>query len=170
MVGSQGKKTGLDSKYCEGDLIRATQRGDREAFATLYEYNVERVYHYLLRRLGQAADAEDLTTEVFIRAMEALPSFEDRGVPLVAWLFRIAHNTAVNHLKKQTRRQEVPLVEDSSNDANDPEEQALRRVAFDEATTAMNGLTALQQQVINSRFMKQLSVAETAQTMRRSQR
>ena len=92
--------------YNEERVIRAAQAGDREAFAWLYETYVDRVYHYLLRRMGQPADAEDVTAEVFIRAMKALKSFEFRGAPFIAWLFRIAHNTAINHLKKHSRRQE----------------------------------------------------------------
>ena len=98
----------LEADYNEEMVIRAAQAGDREAFASLYEAHVDRVYHYLLRRMGQPADAEDVTAEVFIRAMKALKSFEFRGAPFVAWLLRIAHNTAVNHMKKQSRRQEVP--------------------------------------------------------------
>ena len=163
-----GEEIGVNAEYSEQGLILAAQRGDREAFASLYESNVKRVYHYLLRRMGQASDAEDVTTEVFIKAMEALPTYEFKGVPFVAWLFRIAHNVAVNQMKKQTRRQEVPL-EEVSSDANDPAEQAIRQVTYQEVTGAMSGLTSLQKEVIDSRFVSQLSVAETAKKMKRSQ-
>lgn len=156
------------TQYSEEYLVRAAQQGNREAFAELYESNVERVYHYLVRRMGQAADAEDVTTEVFIRAMESLPTFEFKGIPFIAWLFRIAHNVAVNQMKKQSRRQEVPL-EDVSSGSNDPAEQALRRVTYGEVASAMGSLTSLQREIIDSRFIKQLSVSETAHKMKRSQ-
>ncbi len=137
----------MEADYNEERVIRAAQAGDREAFASLYEAHVDRVYHYLLRRMGQPADAEDVTAEVFIRAMKALKSFEFRGAPFVAWLLRIAHNTAVNHMKKQSRRQEIPLL-DNLPSANDPAELALNQVASEEVSRAMQGLTALQRQVI----------------------
>ena len=63
----------MQREYSEEDLIRAAQQGDRESFALLYEAHADRVYHYLLNRMGQPADAEDVTAEVFIRAMKALP-------------------------------------------------------------------------------------------------
>ncbi len=158
----------LEAEYNEERVIRAAQAGDREAFASLYEAHVDRVYHYLLRRMGQPADAEDVTAEVFIRAMKALKSFELRGAPFVAWLLRIAHNTAVNHMKKQSRRQEVPLL-DNLPDVNDPAELALNQVASEDVSRAMRGLTALQRQVITLRYMAQLSIAETAAKMERTE-
>ena len=93
----------MQREYTEEDLICAAQQGDRESFALLYETHADRVYRYLLNRLGQPADAEDVTAEVFIRAMKALPSFKITGVPIIAWLLRIAHNSAINYMKKQAR-------------------------------------------------------------------
>ncbi len=161
-------KQDLEAEYNEERVIRAAQAGNREAFASLYEAHVDRVYRYLLRRMGQPADAEDVTAEVFIRAMKALESFEIRGAPFVAWLLRIAHNTAVNHMKKHSRRQEVPLLDNLSN-TNDPAEMALDRVAAEEVSKALRGLTALQRQVITLRYMAQLSIAETAAKMERTE-
>jgi len=157
----------LATEHNEEELVRAAQSGDREAFASLYEANVDRVYHYLLHRMGQPADAEDVTAEVFIRAMEAIHSFQFRGPPFIAWLLSIAHNTAVNHMKKQSRRREVPLLETISS-ADDPAELAMQKVVSEEVSTAMKGLTALQREVITHRYVGQLSVAETAKKMNRS--
>ena len=151
----------------EEELVRAAQRGRRDAFAQLYETHVERVYRYLVARLGQPADAEDVTAEVFIRAMKALPSYKTKGTPLMAWLYRIAHNQAVNHLKKRSRRAETPLA-DILAASDDPEEEALRRVSFNEATRAMEGLTDLQRQVVSLRFAGELTLSETAKVMQRT--
>ena len=156
------------SGYDEEKLIRGAQRGDREAFARLYEVNVERIYHYLLGRMAQPADAEDVTAEVFIRAMEALPEYKIKGVPFIAWLFRIAHNQAVNYMKKQTRRREAPLV-DTVPAADDPAAAAVMQLAYNEVSGAMKGLTDLQRRVLSLRFAGQLSIVETANAMRRSQ-
>ncbi len=150
----------------EDGLVRAAQGGQREAFARLYETHVERVYRYLLARLGQHADAEDVTAEVFIRAMKALPSYKARGTPLIAWLYRIAHNEAVNCLKKRTRRGETTLEEVTAT-SDDPAEVALSGLSFREASLAMEGLTELQRQVLSLRFAGELSIAETAKIMKR---
>ena len=157
----------MQSEYHEENLIRAAQKGDRDAFARLYEVHVERVYRYLLRRLGEPADAEDVTTEVFVRAMRALPSYRAKGRPLIAWLFRIAHNQAVNYLKKRVRRREVPLLE-TAVVSDDPEEAALRQVMLSEVSQAMQGLTDLQREVLTLRFGADLSITEAAKAMNRS--
>lgn len=163
-------ETSLPPDGAEEDLVRRAQCGDRDAFALLYESHAAQVYQYLLHKMGQPADAEDVTAEVFIRAMEALPSFEVRGVPFIAWLMRIAHNVAINHLKKQSRRKEVVLFDSGVAASDDPAERAVQEATFQEVSTAMEGLTALQKQVLNLRFLRQLTTAETAYLMDRSER
>ena len=152
----------------EVELVGAAQRGDRDAFAILYEANVERVYRYLLGRMGQQADAEDVTAEVFIRAMNALDTYKPQGVPFVGWLLRIAHNEAVNYFKKQARRRELPLL-DTINSADDPAGRAVTHIAVGEVHEAMDELTDLQREVISLRFGAQLTIAETARAMNRTE-
>jgi RNA polymerase sigma-70 factor (ECF subfamily) len=127
------------------------------------------VYGYLYKRLEQPADAEDITADVFVRAMQALPSFELTGAPFGAWLIRIAHNLAVNHLKKQSRRQEVALFDEDSPSSEDPAVIAVERAKFEEVSAFIEQLTDLQRQVIEFRFLRQLTIAETADRMNRSQ-
>ncbi|MCH8108003.1 MAG: sigma-70 family RNA polymerase sigma factor [Chloroflexi bacterium] len=155
--------------YDEEELVRAAQRGQRDAFARIYETHVDRVYRYLLSRLGQPADAEDVTAEVFIRAMKALPSYKPRGTPLMAWLYRIAHNQAVNWGKTRSRRRENSLEDLSARSSDDPEREALDRASFAEAEREMEQLTPLQRQVLSLRFAGELSIAETGKIMKRSQ-
>jgi RNA polymerase sigma-70 factor (ECF subfamily) len=155
-------------QYREEELVLAAQQGRQEAFAALYEMHVDRVYRYLVARLGQPADAEDVTAEVFIRAMKALPSYKPKGTPLMAWLYRIAHNQAVNHLKKRSRRPEAPL-EDIVAAPDDPAAEALHRASYGEAIRAAEGLTDLQQQVLSLRFAGELSISETAKVMKRNE-
>ncbi|MCH7746384.1 MAG: sigma-70 family RNA polymerase sigma factor [Chloroflexi bacterium] len=152
----------------EESLIYAAQQGDREAFAMLYESNAEHVYRYLLSRLRQSVDAEDVTAEVFIRALKALPSYKHQGVPFLAWLIRIAHNTAVNYVKKQARRKEI-ILDEAISIADDPSETAIMRLESAEVSVAMKALTDLQRQVLSLRFLKQLSITETAGKMKRSE-
>lgn len=160
----------MQRERTEEDLVRAAQQGDRDSFAALYEAHADRVYHYLLNRLGQPADAEDVTAEVFMRAMEALPTFKLTGAPIIAWLLRIAHNCAINHMKKLTRRSEVELFDTGVPSSNDPAEAALKRSEYEDVADAMGSLTALQRQVLNLRFMRQLSTTETASAMGRSEK
>jgi RNA polymerase sigma-70 factor, ECF subfamily len=154
---------------CEQELILRAQRGEIEAFASLYNSHAGRVYGYLYKRLDQPADAEDITTDVFVRAMQALPSLELTGAPFGSWLVRIAHNLAVNHRKKQGRRQEVALLDGYAPSAADPAELALQQIAFEQVSAAMEQLTKLQKHVIEFRFLRQLTIAETADRMGRAE-
>ena len=155
--------------YDEEELVRAAQRGQRDAFARIYETHVDRVYRYVLSRLGQPADAEDVTAEVFIRAMKALSSYKPRGTPLMAWLYRIAHNQAVNYVRMRARRREYSLEDVAARSSDDPEREALNSASFAEDERAMEGLTPLQHQVLSLRFTGELSIAETGKIMKRSQ-
>lgn len=151
----------------ELDLVLAAVGGDREAFARLYEANVSRVYRYLYSRMRSQADAEDVTAEVFIKAMRALPSYRAGNTPFVAWLLRIAHNEMVNYLRKKARRSEVPINGDELL-SDDPADMALASVKAGEVRLAMGSLTDLQRQVLALRFSSELSINETAQAMHRS--
>jgi RNA polymerase sigma-70 factor (ECF subfamily) len=71
-------------------------RDDPAAFGVLYELHVDRIYAYLRTRTGTPEDAADLTQQVFLRALRALPRYRDRKLPFAAWLFRIARNSAIN--------------------------------------------------------------------------
>ena len=152
----------------EAQIVAAAQKGDREAFATLYEQNVDRVFRYLRSRVRNHADAEDLTAEVFLRAMKALSGYRPQGVPFIAWLLRIAHNTSVNLTRRQVRHGETELNE-STPGRDDPEAQAVRRIVMGEVGKAMEGLTELQREVLVLRFGSDLSIADTAIAMNRSE-
>jgi RNA polymerase sigma-70 factor (ECF subfamily) len=82
-----------------------------EAFGTLYERYVDRIYSYIYYRVGNNTEAEDLTARVFHRVLKALPRYTDRGAPFVSWLYRIAHNLVANHHRDQSRRPATPLDE-----------------------------------------------------------
>lgn len=142
---------------------------EHDAFAEAYEAYFGRVYRYIAVRVGDAFEAEDLTSETFLRAWRNLPSFRKRdGVPFSAWLFRIAHNLVVDHLRKRSRGSAVPLT-DRFESMTNTEEAAEINLTFDELKQAIEGLTEAQRQVIGLRFAGGLSLAEVAQVMNRSQ-
>lgn len=85
-------------------LLVAQAKQDPEAFGALYERYVDRIYAYVFHRVHNVHDAEDLTARIFFRALSRLHTYEDRGLPFGAWLFRIAHNLVANWHRDQSRR------------------------------------------------------------------
>ena len=87
--------------------VALARAGDDGAFASLYDEYSPRLYRFLLLRVQEPADAEDLLQRVFLKVIEALPAFEDRGLPFGAWLFRIARNAAIDF--ERSHRSTAPL-------------------------------------------------------------
>ena len=92
-------------------LLKYAQQGQVDAFGVLYERHAAVIFRYLYAHLGSRQDAEDLTSDVFLRAWQALPTYNERGAPFRAFLFRIAHNALVDHYRQQKRNPSVPLEE-----------------------------------------------------------
>jgi RNA polymerase sigma-70 factor (ECF subfamily) len=86
-------------------LVQRAQRGDRVALEELYLLHFDRIYSYLHMSVGSRHDAEDLTTQTFVKMLEAIGRFQWRSVPFSAWLFRIAHNLAMDHFRANRRWQ-----------------------------------------------------------------
>ena len=95
-------------------LVELAQQGDREALEELYLLHFDRIYSYLHMSVGNRHDAEDLTTQTFLKMLESIGRFRWRSAPFSAWLFRIAHNLAMDHFRATRRWQpeeEVPEPE-----------------------------------------------------------
>jgi len=138
-----------------------------DAIAALYETHFERVARYIAVRIGDISEAEDLASEVFIRALRSVDSFQDTGAPMEAWVFRIAHNIVVDHLRKKQRRPaSTPLDEthDLAND-DDPVETAVRKDELERVSKAMERLTDGQRQVLGLRFGGEMTAEEVAKVM-----
>jgi RNA polymerase sigma-70 factor (ECF subfamily) len=143
-------------------LVRAAQQ-DRAAFAPLYRRYRHRVYAYLYTRLSNAEDAADLTQQVFVQALGALPRFRPDGRPFAGWLFRIARNAAVDHQRRQRRGavtlEQVP--EDLLPRADqDLEAQVVRQEALAHLNTTLETLDPATRDLLLLRFMGQLTTAE----------
>lgn len=151
-------------------LVAQAQRGDAQAFATVYEQLFDRVFRYMLLRTGEQAVAEDLTQEVFVRVWEALPRYQPRGLPFSAWVFRIAHNLVVDRYRRKGVAEEVPLeTAFGLSGGRDPAEGALANLDAQRLRAALGRLSDLQRQVILLRFGAGLSLQETAQVLKRSE-
>lgn len=151
----------------ESRLTARARQGDREAFGDLYELYLDELYRYVFYRVNHRLDAEDLTEQVFLKAWEKLSHFRGE-IPFRSWLYRIAHNTVIDHYR--TRKQTDPLNE--ANSPIDPAASLETRVLDQEETnrivTLIARLAPLQQHVLLLRFIVGLSAEETAQVLDRS--
>ncbi len=143
-------------------LIEAAQR-DRSRFAELYEQNFERVYAFIARRVSTREIAEDLTSEVFHHALAKLDTFEWRGAPFAAWLYRIAANVIADRWNRASTQHEVST--DSFDDVGFDDDTERRAMLFQ----LVDSLPDDQRTVIVQRFVEQRSIAEIARGMQRSE-
>ena len=149
-------------------VTRAVQR-DSEAFGQLYEQSLQRIYRYVFYRVNSVSEAEDLTEQVFLKAWEAIDRYEQRGVPFLAWLYRLAHNLVVDHYRAQ--RQLVPLddVRETEESSEDIEASVEAQLDAEELRLALRCLSPEHQQLITLRFVEGLSHAEVAQIVGKSE-
>lgn len=151
--------TGTDDERL---LIEAAQ-ADPARFAELYDRHVDRVFAYISRRAGNRSVAEDITSAVFEQALTSLPTFEWRGVPLVAWLLRIAANTLADHWKRAGRDAHEPPPE--LPDEQEYRDLERRVVLFQ----LVDRLPDAQRRVIHMRFVEGRSIREVAAALDRSE-
>jgi RNA polymerase sigma-70 factor (ECF subfamily) len=147
-------------------LNRAIQ-GDHEAFGKLYEDYVERIFNYVYYRTGNQHDAEDLTARVFFRAMRRIPQYQERGLPISAWLYRIAHNLVANWHRDRGRRPEVSLDEGFTAipHSEHPEITLLQLEEQDHLLRIIRNLPPDRQQLIILKFVEHMSNSEIGQIM-----
>jgi len=141
----------------ERRLVEAAQR-DRRGFVVLYEQNFERVYAYALKRVGRREEAEDVTSEVFHRALSNIEKFEWRGAPLAAWLYQIAANEISNRRQRASREKGTELKEEPKAreaSAEDIEDQA-------RIFRLVETLPEMQRRVVTMRFAEEKSTKEIA--------
>lgn len=151
-------------------LVDRAREGDPDAFASLYDRYVERVYRFVLYRVqGDSSLAEDITSEVFLRALRKIRGFQWQGRDVGAWFLTIARNLVLDHFKSGRHRLEVLGVEAEGEQVVDAEDAALARVSARDLYKAISQLGGEQQEVIYWRFMQGYSVAETAAAMDKSE-
>jgi RNA polymerase sigma-70 factor, ECF subfamily len=150
----------------EINLNRAIQ-GDHEAFGILYEQYVERIFNYVYYRTGNQHDAEDLTAKVFFRAMRRIPQYQERGLPVSAWLYRIAHNLVANWHRDRGRRPEISLDEGFASipHSEHPEMTLLHVEEQNNLLQIIRDLPPDRQQLIILKFVEHMSNAEIGQIM-----
>jgi RNA polymerase sigma-70 factor, ECF subfamily len=148
-------------------------KNDKEAFGKIYERYVDKIYKYVYYRVGNQHDAEDLTSRVFFRALAHVESYEDRGVPFQAWLYRIAHNLVANHHRDKGRRKIIPLEDYITSSMftslDGPERAAEEAEDREMMLAAIRRLPDDRQQLILLKFVDRLSNAEIGEIMGRTE-
>jgi len=145
------------------ELVRRAQRGDRAALEELYLLHFDRIYSYLHLSVGNRHDAEDLTTQTFLRMLEAIGRFRWQSAPFSAWLFRIAHNLAMDHFRARRRVQpEEEVPEPPGAEEPSAEDQALDSLGQAGMLELIEGLSAEQRQVLTLKFLFGFANAEVA--------
>lgn len=152
-----------DAERDEAALIRLAQ-AQPAAFGALYQRYVAGVYRYLRARTGTAEDAADLTQQVFLQALEALPTYRERGLPFGAWLFRIARNAATNFARRQRRGVSWDRLPESlqPHTRHDPETYVLQGEALAQLHRLLETLDPEKRELLALRFAAKLTAREIA--------
>ena len=147
-------------------LVVRAQQGDRSALEELYLIHFDRIYSYLHMSVGNRHDAEDLTTQTFLKMLEAIGRFRWQSAPFSAWLFRIAHNLAIDHFRARKRVQpEEEVPEQDGAEESSAEDQALDSMGRAGMLELIDRLSAEQRQVLTLKFLFGFVNAEVARIL-----
>ena len=162
-----------DAPPADEDEAALVERARTEptAFGQLYERYVDRVYSYILYRVGNVQDAEDLTARTFYRALDKLNTYEDRGLPFSAWLFRIAHNLVANWHRDRSKRRFLPIEKLwwQSEDRVTPQEQVEQEEVRRDLWDAINRLPEERRNLLLYKVNTTLSNLEIGEMMNKSE-
>jgi RNA polymerase sigma-70 factor (ECF subfamily) len=144
-------------------LVARAQEGDRDALEELYLLHFDRIYSYLHMSVGNRHDAEDLTTQTFVKMLESIGRFRWRAAPFSAWLFRIAHNLAMDHFRAHRRWQpEEDVPEPPGSAEPSAEHEAMHAIGRQSMLKLIENLSPEQQQVLTLKFVFNFSNGEVA--------
>ena len=151
-------------------LVERAQRGDRTALEELYLLHFDRIYSYLHMSVGSRHDAEDLTTQTFVKMLESIGRFRWQSVPFSAWLFRIAHNLAMDHFRARRRWQpEEDPPEPIGAEETSAEDQALASLGNASLLQLIANLSPEQRQVLTLKFVFRFSNGEAAAILEKTE-
>ncbi len=143
-------------------LVAHAQQGDRDALEELYLEHFDRIYSYLHMTVGNRHDAEDLTTQTFLKMLESIGKFRWSTAPFSAWLFRIAHNVAMDHFRARRRWQPEEEVPEPAQVESSAEEEALKVLSNENMFDLIEQLSDEQRQVLILKFVFDFSNHEAA--------
>lgn len=154
----------------EAKLIKRAKKGDKDAVGELYDRNYDPVFRYISYRVAQQTTAEDLTTDVFLRMIENLDTYQHRGRPILAWLYSIAKNLVIDHYRQEGETDPLPLKDEllAGDHASPPDviKKDQSQACF---RRALYHLTESQRRVIIHKFIEERTTMETARIMDKSE-
>ena len=163
---------GRFEELSDQEVLQYAASGDAEAFGVLYDRYIGRIYNYIYYRTGNQHDAEDLTARVFYRALRHIGNYQDRGLPISAWLYRIAHNLVANWYRDNSRRKEISL-DDGYNmlSQRGPHPENLLEIAEEHEALLhiIRQLPPERQQLLVLKFVERLPNAEIGRIMGRTE-
>jgi RNA polymerase sigma-70 factor, ECF subfamily len=148
--------------------LQNAQSLDRNTLGGIYDEYHPLLYSYIFRRVGDMEIARDLTADVFRRFLQATASGKGPNDQLRAWLYRVAHNIVVDHYRRGQNRQKQPLTESLASGEAEPDSIAEQRIQCDTVRSALEQLTAEQQEVIALKFLEGMTNDEVANITKRS--
>ena len=161
------KQNGPDT---ENQLVAAAIKGDQQAFGQIYDQHVDDLFRFIYARVEDRQTAEDITSDVFLKAWENLDSYQIRGAPFRAWLYRIARNTVIDHYR--TRKQEAPLdavINTHDEDSMPVAQKVSLYIESEEVLLAMREITYDQRNVLMLKFVQNLTTKEIAKILGKRQ-
>jgi len=159
-----------ESEEVVRELVERGQTGDRDALEELYLIHFDRIYSYLHVSVGNRHDAEDLTTQTFMKMLEKIGTFRWRSAPFSAWLFRIAHNLAMDQFRARRRWQpEEEVPEPPGEEEPSAETAALQSLGRESMSKLIEKLSPEQQQVLTLKFVFDFPNAEVATILGKSE-
>ena len=150
-------------------LVDQARSADAWAFGQLFDHFHLPIYRYIISRVHSPADAEDLTQLVFVKALEALPRYESRGIPFGGWLFRLARNAVVDFTRTRHEHADLDAAMYHGTSEPGPEDVAMVQHDLDAVGVALATLTDDQREAIALRFFAGLSAREAAEVMGRQE-
>lgn len=167
MMGESIIERGVD----EADLVDRAISLDGNAFGRLYDMHVDRVYRHIYYRVGNEADAEDLTQQVFLKAWEAIRRYKRTESRFIAWLMTISHNVVVDFYRTRYKRDKAYLEADTMADESipSPEQETMARFEQQQLRRAIQQLPKDQQHVILLRFVEGFRNPEIASIIGKSE-
>jgi RNA polymerase sigma-70 factor (ECF subfamily) len=151
-------------------LVERGQKGDRAALEELYLIHFDRIYSYLHMSVGNRHDAEDLTTQTFLKMLESIGKFRFQSAPFSALLFRIAHNLAMDHFRAARRWQpEEEVPEQPGEEEPSAEAQALQSIGRQSMLELIEDLSPEQQQVLTLKFVFNFPNADVATILEKTE-
>ncbi len=151
------------------ELVQKAQEGEPIVVSEIYDRYQRGIFRYLYYRVGDQQTAEDLTSEVFLRMIEKLSSYQDKRLSFQAWLFQIARNISIDHYRKMNIRKNVPLDEGLPGTGEEPLELVDREFTSQSLRHALEELPDTQRDVVILRFVVGMPIGEVAEALHKTE-